>query len=328
MVRNDRLGDALLALPTVTALIQKYPNQKLSFWVSPDTALLIQCVEGIDRVFAAPDNESKALVTPLRQAGLKTAYCLRPTLPNALTLFRAGIPERIGTARRWYSALFNQRINIRRRGASLHEADLNLLLAGFDPSEYPPRFPPFNLPVEAEQRVDKLLSERGLDVGRPFLLIHPGSGGSARNWAADHFRTLANLLAKVTGKSVVVTGGAAEKALTAHVAGGIHFDFADAFNLVELACLLRRAALVLSNSTGPLHLAAALGTKVLGLYAPVADGLPERWGPYGQPEGALKPDLPLCHRCVPGEFSSCRCMENLTPETVLERCLQILSLSR
>jgi len=324
VVRNDRLGDAILSLPAILLLRRRYPDARIHFWASPSVAPLIECVDGIDQVIPGSDRGASAAGAMLRSLPIRTAYCLRPTFHNAWTLKQAGIPVRVGTSRRWYSLLFTHRVNLPRSGTTRHEADLNLDLLSAVGIDGPASFPRIIIPDAALSSVEQLLETAGFEPDQRLVVIHPGSGGSTREWPARYFRELADELTREGSAGVIVTGVVSESGKCAEVAGDEHLNLCNRLNLLELAALLSKSNLVVANSTGPLHLAVALGRRVIGLYPPVKDSRPARWGPYGHPEWALTPDLPLCRRCRHGEFSPCACMEELRPERVAELAFELL----
>ena len=326
IVRNDRLGDAILALPAVLLLKALFPTSEIYFWANPTVAPLIRCVSGIERVLCAVEGNDAQLLRQLRDSGISTAYCLYATARNAFTLLRSSIPDRVGTARRWFSFAFNRRVNLRRRGEYRHEALLNLDLIAVDRGNNDYLFPEIEIPEHAMNAGDRLLKSAGIEGIRPLVIIHPGSGNSAVNWSSVNFQKLAVNLALNSNVDAVVTGITSEQDLCTEVAHDNPANFCGRTNLIEMAALIKRATLLISNSTGPLHLAVALGCKVIGLYPPRADCLPDRWGPYGHPEWAITPDLQICQKCMPSENSPCRCMEEISPDQVYTKALELIGL--
>jgi len=324
VVRNDRLGDTILALPVIPLLQKAFPDNKIHFLTAPQFDPLIECVAGIDSVIVGNDKGEPDVGNDLAALKIGTAFCLRPTFKNALVLRKAQIPVRIGTSRRWYSFLFNKRINLSRRGKSRHEADLNLDMLAAVGISGETGFPAIELPEMAKDKIADLLAQAGFSNDNSYIVIHPGSGGSAQNWSVDYFKQLADKLNRIHKLQIIVTGSISETALCREVAGDTHINLCGKTELLELASLLKNARLLIANSTGPLHLSVALGTISLGLYAPLKDCLPDRWGPYCHPEWALMPDLPLCERCHPGSVSQCYCMEQLTVDTVYDRAIELL----
>jgi heptosyltransferase III len=181
------------------------------------------------------------------------------------------------------------------------------------------------LQPEAVNHVAGLLKGKGVDG--PFAVIHPGSGGSARDWPLERFGDLGRMIATKYGVRVLVTGGEREHeatALVAERAGAGAISLCGALTLPELAALYARAAVVIANSTGPLHLAAALGTAVVGIYPQLTAMSPARWGPYTDRKRVLVPDAPAdCRLCRKGE--RCACIESITREQVYDAAGSFLS---
>jgi ADP-heptose:LPS heptosyltransferase len=264
------------------------------------------------------------LVSALKRHKFDVAILLHPTLRLALATFMARIPNRIGTAYRAYSMLFNQRVRHHRKGATRHEVICNLeLLAPLGVQNVEPEFH-LNISDEAFRKVDLLLASLGVDPTQPFVVLHPGTGGSARNWRPEAFGALARRLTQEIGFEVVVTGSPAESALADQVvaaANGRPVSVAGRLNTIELAALLRRAQVVVANSTGPLHLAVAVGTEVVGLYAPLRPIRPERWGPFGRPRSVIMSRSEDCTACKRSRSLYCLCMDRITVDSVLNAVL-------
>lgn len=325
VVRNDRLGDTILALPVVLTLKKAFPKSKVHFWAAPNAAPIIKCVEGIDNVIEADDRGSANVSDKIKSLNIQTAFCLRPTLSNAITLKKAGIPIRIGTGRRVYSALFTNRVNISRKNSRRHEADLNLDMLSSFGIDTNNKFPKILISDEVISKVEELLSQHDVSSDKKLVIIHPGSGGSARDWHPKYFSELADKLESLNRVCIIVTGSESESQICRLVSHDKHINLCGKTNLLALSALLNKSELLISNSTGPLHLGVALGRRVLGLYPPVKGCLPERWGPYRHPDWALMPDLPLCDKCKSGCFSACYCMEQLAPDIVYGHAVEALN---
>ncbi len=322
VVRTDRLGDVILSLPVVTALKEAYPGCSLALLTSPPIAPLVQHHPDLDEVLV--DDPAHAhrgvagwlrLVRSLRARDFDVAILLHPTLRLALAL-AASVPVRLGTAYRAYSLLFTTRVPVHRKDVARHEVDLNLDLVA-PLLARPPRVV-FKIPsdAQAEARVAELL--RPLNPSQKLVVIHPGSGGSARDWPVEHFAFLADRLRTKLGAAVVVTGSQGESPLVARMYDlcrqkPLRLD--GRTSLKELAALLRRADLVISNSTGPLHLAVAVGTDVIGLYCRMRACGPERWGPYGRPDSVLTPEVAQCDRCPGPQCPHWDCMAAISVDS-------------
>jgi len=157
----------------------------------------------------------------------------------------------------------------------------------------------------------------GVVPDRPFVVVHPGAAVPARRWPVRHAARAVELLADA-GWSVVVTGGPDERLLTADVAGATGIDLGGRTDLGQLSGVLARAATVVVGNTGAAHLAAAVGTPVVSLFAPVVPAV--RWRPYRVPHLLFGDQGAPCRNSrarecpVPGH----PCLAVVTPEAVVE----------
>jgi ADP-heptose:LPS heptosyltransferase len=177
-----------------------------------------------------------------------------------------------------------------------------------------PRLPWVPVAPAARWAARELLGEGG-----DFVVLHPGSGGSAREWPPAHFAAVGRRLAGDYGLAVVVTGTDAERELAARVAAAVPGAraLAGRTSLPVLAGLLAEARALVAASTGTAHLAAAVGTPVVGVYPPIRDATPVRWGVRGEEVAILKADAPPCPRCTGERCTYWDCMTGVTPEAVL-----------
>jgi len=267
------------------------------------------------------------ILREIRNARFDAVVTVHPRFRIALLLRFAGIPVRIGTGYRWYSFLFNKRIYEHRKTVEKHEAEYNLsLLQGLGLSVSPD--PRVNLTIS--QREKKTASDirhsLGISDADRVILLHPGSGRSARDWKPERFARLAAELAKL-GYQVVITGGKTEETLVNRVAQEANNNvksFISTLNLKEFAAFIQTAELFAANSTGPLHIAAAVGTPVIGFYPPVHVMSPKRWGPLTEKKAIFIPDPVLCPRCKGGECQGSDCMDQISVERVLEAAVKLI----
>jgi ADP-heptose:LPS heptosyltransferase len=155
------------------------------------------------------------------------------------------------------------------------------------------------------------------------MVIHPGSGGSAERWPVDRFIQLYQVLTE-SDLQVIITGSEEEGGMIDGIADrlGIAVNkITGETDLRTLAAVLSLATVVVTNSTGPLHLATAVGTKVVGLYPGKDVMSPKRWGPLGVDHRVIQPTRVEC-RCPPKQ---CRCMETISVEQVAERVVSLYS---
>jgi heptosyltransferase III len=328
VARTDRIGDVILTLPTVEALKSNFPNARVTMLVSSYTSVL---VEGIaDTLLYSKDGKPRSffeMLREIRNAHFDAVVVAFPRFRLALLLWFAKIPVRIGTGYRWYSFLFNKRIYEHRKTAEKHEAEYNLSLLrglGLTVSSKP------ETKIIIFQKEKKIASNvrqsLGISDTDSLVLLHPGSGNSARDWKPEHFAKLAGELMKLDYQ-VVITGGKTEETLVNRVVNeaknGVK-PFVSTLNLKEFAAFIQTSKLFVANSTGPLHIAAAVGIPVIGLYPPVRVMSPKRWGPLTDKKMIFIPDPTLCSRCKGGECQGNDCMDQISVRQILEAATKLL----
>jgi ADP-heptose:LPS heptosyltransferase len=257
-------------------------------------------VEGIDEVIEIDvDSGVRDISMIIKNKGFDAAIALFPEYRLGKALKSAGIPLRAGIAYRWYSPLFNYRHREHRKHNIKHEVEYNLSLTyavfrdagSWEEYLQPDDIFPLNLriPEGVKDTVERHL--KSLDTGMKIVAIHPGGGGSAHRWPVERYCEVASYLAHSSDVQLIVTGNQGEADLCREVidAGGQAVNMCGKLSLVELAEAFRHCDLLVTNSTGPLHLARAVGTNVLGLFPHDHAMSPVRWGPYGLPRNVLMP---------------------------------------
>jgi lipopolysaccharide heptosyltransferase II len=333
LVRTDRLGDVILSTPVATALKKNAANAHVTFLARQYTAEVLRCHPHVDDIIEIDGPEihgsGRRLIRALRQKNFNAAVMLHPRPPLAWAIWRSGIPQRIGTGYRWYSFLFNHRLYEHRKTAARHEAEYNLRLL-------PPLGIPnaevefhFALPVVEQERIAAKLNALG--VGPQPVILHPGSGGSSRDWPPEYFAQLADMIHEKFGVPVILTGAAHETNLINRIQKQTKtkpLSLCGRLTITELAVLCRRAAVFVSNSTGPLHLAVMVGTPVVAFYPPIRACRPERWGPYGRLSDVLMSQSAECNRCRRTDSPICDCMRAISVQAVVQKLQEKLFFSK
>ncbi|WP_189864835.1 glycosyltransferase family 9 protein [Streptomyces poonensis] len=282
VTRLDSFGDVLLAGPAVRAVAARADS--VTLLCGPLGEPAARMLPGVDRVlvwdapwagFEPPpvDREDIArLVASVASVGADTALVLtsyhQSPLPTALLLRLAGVARIAADSEDYPGSLLDVRHH---RAPHAHEAEAALDLAaaaGFPAAD------------DGLLRVRHVPDATALTGAGPYVVLHPGASVPARGWSPGR---CAEAVAELTaaGHRVVVTGGPGECDLTAYVAGGQALDLGGRTDAPSLAGVLARADAVITGNTGPAHLAAAVGTPVVSLFAPVVPA--ERWRPYGVP---------------------------------------------
>lgn len=335
VVRTDRMGDVLLSTPVLSALKYTFPQVFVAILLRTYTFDLVSGHPDADLLMCDDEPSHQrgirnlvANVLQLRRHRFDSVLVLHPTFRLALVCWLAGIPHRYGTAYRGYSWLFNHRVKIHRKKSGRHELDLNLQMAEAFGATLPKVEFKFFIPAAANESIQEKLRQQGIVSRQRFVVLHAGSGGSALDWPPEKFAELAVKLYSDLGLTIVLTGSKSEKPLVDRVANNakcpiVRMD--GQLNVKELAALLGYSALVVANSTGPLHLAVAVGADVIGLYCPLLPCRPERWGPYGKLDSVIMPPLEACQICDTAKCRHGNCMELITVEQVLQMAVHKLA---
>jgi ADP-heptose:LPS heptosyltransferase len=335
LIRTDRIGDVILSLPAAALLKEAFPGCRVTFLAREYTAPLMALSKSVDAVINDdPAMKARALAKELRSRNFDAAIVLHPTGRLAWAVRLAGIPVRIGTAYRSYSLLFNRRVKQHRKFSLKHELEHNLDLVrqGLDIGSYTEKkyLPEISVPGELKQQVIKKLSGT-IDLSQPFIAIHPGSGGSARDWPLDKFAKIIDRIQNSEVRSrdikVAVTLGPGEEHLKEKLLTHLKTRPAwiSGLSLPEMAALLSHAKVLVANSTGPLHIGTAVGTKTIGLYCPMIPCHPKRWGPYGPGQTAIVPNVSLCRKCAGKKCQHFDCMDKIPVDEVWAKLQEIIN---
>lgn len=297
IARTDSIGDVMLTLPMAGILKSSYPNAEIFFIGKSYTESVIRCCKNVDEFInwdileksPSKTNDLKKLNADLIIFGL-------PNIKLAKLAWNAKIPNRVGVSRRWFHWLFcTDRPQFSRRNSDLHEAQLNIKLLsnwipktdfslieisnnyGFSPSKKLPN------------KFKSLLSDSGMN-----LILHPKSQGSAREWGLKNFQEFAILAAK-KGAKIFITGTHNEGELIRpnFIFSDSIIDLTGKMTLNELIAFINATDGLVAASTGPLHLAAALGKKAVGLYSTLRPIHPGRWAPIGKNASAITYEGPI-----------------------------------
>ncbi len=328
ITRLSAIGDCILTLPLVCALRDHFPKALLVWVIEPMAAQLLGQHRAVDEFIVVPKGWLKSyrtIRTLRRQLRAKQFDCvLDPqSLTKSCLLGRlSAAPRRIGFAsprgRELAPWLDNETINV----GQLHLVDATLRLLeplGIERPEVR-----FDVPIQhdSERRVQQYLHEALLANG--YATINCAASNAARIWPAQRFGRVARYLGEQYGLPSVVTWAGtkeAERAQRVVAKSGGHALLAPDTSLSELAALQRHARLMIGSDTGPLHLAAAVGTPCLGLYGPTRVALS---GPYGAEHYAIESDVPRdsSRQRRRGDDAA---MRRIAVEAVCEACDELLS---
>lgn len=283
------MGDIIHALPSAAALRDAFPDARIDWAVEPRWTRLLKDNPDISNVICAQRTSAMGITTTWKKVRAVRYTCavdFQGLYKSALLAFASGAPRRIGFKSGYArealaSALYTERLNPRGR----HKVDHNLTLVEAVGARKPEkdRFP-IAIDPQDEEAVARELAREGV---REYFVLNPGGGWTSKCWPAARYGDLHRELAARSGWRGVVSFGPGEENLAREVveAAGNNPPIAVALSLGSLAALLRRAKFVVSADTGPLHLASALATPVIGLYGPTD---PSRNGPYSRDDVVVR----------------------------------------
>jgi lipopolysaccharide heptosyltransferase I len=300
IVKLSSLGDVVHALPVARALRRARPDAHVTWIVEAREHAILRGHPDLDavvpmdtrrwrRLLRSPAgaleawHEAKPVLRQIRAAAFDVTLDLQGLMKSGLLSAWAAAPLRIGFAaeqcRERLNCLFtNRRIAPPSDRRHVVEQYLSLL----EPLAIPPGPPEFHVPLRpvAERRIEDFLGEQGIKRRDRLVAINPGAGRADKRWPVADLTTVAERLAAECEARILLLWGPDEVHMARQIRDGLSARaiLAPPTDLDELAAVLRRTTLLVANDTGPLHLAAALGTPCLGLYGPTSA---ERNGPYG-----------------------------------------------
>ena len=310
VIRLDRIGDVVLSTPVLQVLREAYPTAHLAMMVRPICRELVEGNPSLNQVMLYDkDGRHHGIISTIRFAlGLRrdrfdTALVLHPSNRSHWIPWLAGIPVRIGYDRRtpW---LLTRRLQHDKPAGNRHESDyaLDVVRAlGVEVGAVPE--PVIRPSPHMGTAAEAWLTRHDVRSDEPLLAIHPGASDSVKRWPVDRFARLGDRLAAARGVRIIVVNGPDHVALGREVIARMashHLDASGRLSLGILAALLARCQALVSNDSGPVHIAAAVGTPVVSLFGRNQPGLgPRRWGPVGAGHLAVHKDAQDDHRvCV------------------------------
>lgn len=332
IVRTDRIGDVVLSIPMAELVKKKYPDCKISYFIRNYTSELLIGNPFTDEVIIAEEESGEILLRKnldkIKSKHFDACIVVNPTFKIALLMFLAGIRNRIGTGYRWYSVLFNHKVYEHRKYGDKHELEYNINLLekiGIEPKKISEQFN-FYLKIDESnsQKIDSLLSEKGYKAGNKIIIVHPGSGGSSVDLPKEKLIELTKLLSGIENISIIITGSKAESNLCKkfEVDKSV-INLSGDLNISLLIALINRSDIFISNSTGPMHIAAALGVYVIGFFPKILACSEKRWGPYTEKKSIYNPTID-CSDCTRKQCEKLNCMNSIDIGRVFDETKSVL----
>jgi lipopolysaccharide heptosyltransferase I len=337
LIKPSALGDVVHALPVAATLKRRYPSIPLDWLVEEEAADIVRGHPAVAEVVVSGRKrwlrqlrspgrvpatlaEIRAFAARLGGGRYDAVLDLQGLLKSALYLLATRAPVRVGFAAAREGAPLALTHRVATPPQPVHAVDRYLALAAAVDATDAVREFTIALTPEDEAAARSLLTS----LPRPRVVLHPAARWRTKLWLPERWRALSAALSR-EGWGVVLTGGAGDARLAAEVVAGLEpppLSLVGRVGLKGLTAVLRQADLMITVDSGPMHIAAAMGTPVLALFGPTD---PRRTGPLG-PGRVLRRELPcspcLARRCrIPEQY---RCMREIEPEEVLREARGLL----
>ncbi len=340
-VRLDTIGDVLMTSPAIRALKEGHEDRKVTLMTSSRGAEAAALIPEIDDVIvydspwmkatpARPNSSyDKAIIDCLKKrkfdaAVIFTVFSQNPWA-SAFLCYLAGIPLRLAQSRENpYQLLTHWVKDIETAETARHEVrrqlDLVETVGGVTTDE---RIL-ISFPEDALQAMRHRLARRGIDFSRPWVVIHPGASAPSRRYRADGFAAIARKLID-DGFQIVFSGDRSERRLVKQIQemiGAPTYSLAGYLSLIDLAALLKLAPMLISNNTGPVHVAAGVGAPVVDIYALTNP----QHTPWGVPSRVISHDVP-CKNCLKSvcPLGHHDCLRLVRPSEVVQAIYSLLN---
>jgi lipopolysaccharide heptosyltransferase I len=322
-IKPSSLGDIVHAMPVLAVLRRRFPQAFIAWLVKRQWAELVERMEGVDRVWPVGSGVAGWLseVPSLRAERFDLAVDLQGLFRSAAMAKLAGCPERIGfeNGREGSPLFYTRRVAV--PTPDMHAMDRYLLVAqalGADA----PTSPEFRFSISARDReqIAATLAQAGVKAGARWIAMNVSARWPTKRWPAASFAETADRMQKEGLGPVVLFGGPEDRADAQAVKELMKASSADvtgATSLGLLPALLQSASALVTNDSGPMHVAAAVGTPVVALFGPTSS---IRTGPYGKTHCVLTHPIP----CSPCFSRTCRnaiereCLTSIEPARVVE----------
>jgi lipopolysaccharide heptosyltransferase I len=330
IVKPSAFGDIVHSLPFLHVLRRGFPDAHIAWVVGRPYLDLLEGHPEIDEIVVFERErwgrwrrlpltcvELFGFVRRLRRKRFDLVVDLQGLIRSGLLSWATGAPKRVGfaDAREFSRHFYNVRVRV--GDENMHAVERYLLVARELALEIRSRAE-FNvhIPPEAHRFAEEFLGAANAQP-RPVVVLLPSSRWATKRWPADCFAALADRVTAELDGAALFLGGAGDAALVERIRGmmkGRSLSLAGGTSIKQSAALLSRAAAVVANDSGPMHLAAALGAPVVALYGPTS---PARTGPYGGNVRVLK-SARECAPCFAPECDDPQCMRDISVEQVFD----------
>lgn len=320
VVKPRAIGDVLLSTAVLPNLRREFKNSRIDFLVEDFASPVLEGNPYIDEVvtYRAHSDPSLSIILSVRKRRYDLVIDLFANPRTAVITLLSGAKYRVGFPFKWRRFAYN--IIVSPRGGEVHNVEFNLDALRRLGIEVTSSAPVFTLDDTSREFAAGFLSDNGLQAGE-FVSINIGGGWNIKRWPVEKFIELCGMIDARLHQRVAVLYGPSEEAEAARIARSSGAILAPQTSLKEMAAILRTSSLLVTNDSGPMHIAAALGIPTLAIFGPTS---PHLQGPYGNISEVVRNEKLDCLEC---NLTKCPignpCMKELDAGTVFEH-LQIL----
>jgi lipopolysaccharide heptosyltransferase II len=340
VIRLDLIGDLVMSLPVIRTLKRTYPDAEIDLLAVPSSAAIVAVDPDLAQIIPYDPNIWRRPKALIQTKNWRTAFALRRRLKArhydlAISVFGnwaailaalSGAPRRVGFGQESYLGFMTDNVAGRHWDPHDHQHEVDYCLAlaqvaGATITE-DDRVPQLTVLSQAQQEVEQLCQQEGITADKPLLACHVSSNnGQSKRWPVPYWATLLDRLIREEEANIVLIGAPNDLPLIEKITRRMHtqpINLAGKTSLTQLAALLQRADILITGDSGPMHIAAAVGTSVIAIHGPTD---PVLTGPVSPKATVLRSDI-WCSPCYNAKgaadcrFYTTQCMKNITPTEV------------
>lgn len=333
IIKPSSIGDVIHALPFLKAIRGRYPNAAISWLIKRGIDELIRDNSYLDEIilferkrwggFDDIGYKFKGLtefIRELRRKRFDLVIDLQGLFRSGIITYLSGADYRIGfaNAREFSSIFYNYKVS--HPPIEMHAVDRYLFIAKELGADITQKDFTINIPVKEKIYIDGLI---GKDKKRPLIAVNPSARWETKMWPLKRYAELIDTIAAKLKAQPVLIGSMEDEVRINELSSMTKskpLNLSGKTSLLQLAALLKKVDLLITNDSGPMHIAAAVGTPVIAIFGPTR---PVRTGPYGNGHVVLQSNLP-CIRCLKKRCDDLKCMEAITVNNVLTAVKGIL----
>lgn len=327
VIKLRAIGDVLLSTVVLPNVREAFPSAAIDMLTEAMSSDVLAGNPDLSDVlvFDARRESGLSLIRRVRKRRYDLVIDLFGNPRSALVALTSGARERVGFRFGWRTCCYTTVVEP--RGGEVHNTEFNL--DALRAAKIPVRSRTLTFPVGADavRTADEFFLNAGLE-GRFVVALNPGGGWATKRWGTEHYARLGEMLSAEFGAAIVVIWGPGEEKVAAQIRDSMRAPamLIPRTSLKELAAIVRRCNLMVTNDSGPMHIASAMKTPIVAIFGPTN---PQLQGPFGAPHAVVQHLGVLCLGC---NLTSCPignpCMAELMPDAVFEACREFVHRNR